>query len=160
MASSSRIAPFIKENDFEWELYISREENSDPDLEGPENNGPISRSQSQSPPLSLEELSTPQRGGNHSIGARIQAITLMQAGMKVDFVTEFTGIKKTRVYELVKQAKQRGYNPTISKVVEVYHVIEAPRSGRPQVSQVVKDEVLKLLTKNSTTRGISCSQIV
>ena len=160
MASSSKIAPFIEENDFEWELYISGEENLESDLEGPENNGPISRSQLQLPPLSLEELSTIQRGGNYSIGARIQAITLVQAGMKVDFVIEFIGIKKSRVYKLVKQAKQRGYDPTISKVVEVHYVIEAPRSGRPQVSQVVKDEVLKLLTKNSTTRGISCSQIV
>ena len=39
------------------------------------------------------------------------------------------------------------------------HVIDAPRSGKPPLSQEICDEVIKVVTKNSTTRMYSCQQI-
>ena len=47
----------------------------------------------------------------------------------------------------------------VSGVVEVSHVEDAPRTGRPKTSQAVIDLILKTVTQNSTTRGWSCAKI-
>jgi hypothetical protein len=43
--------------------------------------------------------------------------------------------------------------------VEVHHLEDAKRSGRPKISPVVAELIITTVTKNSTTRGWSCSQI-
>jgi hypothetical protein len=44
-------------------------------------------------------------------------------------------------------------------VIEVEHVQNAPRSGRPSISPSAIACVLKVVTRNSTTRGFSCKTI-
>jgi transposase len=79
--------------------------------------------------------------------------------MPIEQIAAFTHIKKSRIYSLYAEAKRRGWDPKVSKVVEVYHVEDAKRSGRPKTSQVVIDLIIATITKNSTTRGWSTSQI-
>jgi hypothetical protein len=43
--------------------------------------------------------------------------------------------------------------------LEVSHVLNAPRSGRPGVSSKAIKCVLKVVLQNSTTRGFSCAAI-
>jgi hypothetical protein len=96
-------------------------------------------------PLELSELSVleplveiPTLRPKHSIRARIQAITFLELGIPHLEIT-----KKTR----------------ISGIVEVYHVEDTLRPGRPKTSQAVVDLILKTVTQNSTTQGWSCSRI-
>ena len=44
-------------------------------------------------------------------------------------------------------------------IIEVKHVLNAPRSGRPQISVEAIKCVLKLMLQNSTTRGFSCGTL-
>lgn len=148
---------------FEWEIYISDEEGDGPDQVSP----PDSPRSASSIPLeapsnalqALQASQTSSSGGNHSIRSGIQAITLLEIGMLVEQITALTFIKKSRIYILRKEALCRGYNPSISKIVEVYHVEDAKRSGRPKTFQVVIDLIIATVTKNSTTREYSCAQI-
>ena len=44
-------------------------------------------------------------------------------------------------------------------IIEVEHVQNAPRSGRPSISPEAISCVLKVVLQNSTTRGFSCKTI-
>jgi len=44
-------------------------------------------------------------------------------------------------------------------IVQVDHVSNAPRSGRPGISQEIVDLIIKIVTKNSTIRGWSYARI-
>jgi hypothetical protein len=106
---------------------------------------------------SSSRTSTPYE--RHSIGARIQAITFLELGIPHWEIKAKTKISKSQLYKLRNKAINRGWDPKVSGIVEVHHVEDAPRSGRPKVSQNVVDLILKTVTQNSTTRGWSCSQI-
>jgi hypothetical protein len=58
---------------------------------------------------------------------------------------------------LKAKAISRGWKP--GKVVEPEHVDGVPRPGRPKTSTVIAELIVKIVTKNSTTRGWSCSKI-
>jgi hypothetical protein len=89
----------------------------------------------------------------HSIGARIQAITLLELGIPHWDIKAKTGVSKSQLYKLQNKAINRGWDPKRSSIVEVYHVEDTPRSRRPKVSQDVVDLILKTVTQNSTIQG-------
>src|SRR6059058_316153 len=95
----------------------------------------------------------------HSIGAQIQAVTFLELNIPHFEITSRTGISKAQIYKLRDKAISRGWDPKVSGIVEIHHVEDAPRSGRPKISQGVIDLILKTVTKNSTTRGWSCNRI-
>jgi len=65
----------------------------------------------------------------------------------------FTHVSVKHIYSLVAEAKKRGYNPEVCKIVEVAHVEDAKRSGRPKTSPIVVKEVLAILTRNASTEN-------
>jgi hypothetical protein len=112
--------------------------------------------------LPSEPLSEPFSGTStpkHSIGARIQAISFLELNIPHFEITAKTGISKAQIYKLRDKAISRGWDPKVSGIVEVHHVEDAPRSGRPKTSQSIIDLILKTVTQNSTTRGWSCNRI-
>jgi hypothetical protein len=44
--------------------------------------------------------------------------------------------------------------------LEVSHILNIPRSGRPVISAEVIKYILKVVLQNSTTRGFSCTIII
>jgi hypothetical protein len=116
-----------------------------------------SLSENEEPFESPEQV--PSGAPRHSIGARIQAITLLEMGIPHWEIKARIGISKSALYKLQNKAINRGWDPKVSGIVEVFHVADAPRSRRPQVSQEVVDLIIKTVTRNSTTRGWSCSRI-
>jgi hypothetical protein len=92
----------------------------------------------------------------HSIGARIQAVTFFELGIPYAEITKKTGISTAQLYKIRNKAISRGW---VSGIVEVFHVEDISRSGRPKTSQAIVDSVLKTVTQNSTTRGWSCARI-
>jgi len=112
-----------------------------------------SSSENEEPLESSEQVPFESSRQRHSIGARIQAITLLEIGIPHWDIKAKTGISKSQVYRLRNKAINRGWDPKISSIVEVHHVDDTPRSGRPQISQEIIDLILKTITQNSTTRG-------
>jgi hypothetical protein len=60
---------------------------------------------------------------------------------------------------LWKKAIERGWEPGKDMPLCLRHVTDASKSGRPPLLQEICDEVLKVVTKNSTTRMYSCLRI-
>jgi hypothetical protein len=102
---SSSTSPFIDNSiNFEWELYFTDEENNSfnsdqvPLLE-------LSRSASPTPlETVLKIVATNSSIKSHSLEARIQAVTLLEIGLPVNQITDFTNIKKSRIYSLQTEA--------------------------------------------------------
>jgi hypothetical protein len=60
---------------------------------------------------------------------------------------------------LRKKAINHGWELGKDMSLLLDYVCDAPKSGRPLLSQEICDEVLKVVIKNSTTRMYSCLQI-
>jgi transposase len=95
----------------------------------------------------------------HSIGARIQALSFLELNMPQFEITARTGISKSWIYKLRKKALANGWNPEISGIVEVSHIEDSLRSGRPKTPQNIVNLILETVTTNSTTRGYSSARI-
>ena len=123
------------------ELEYNSEDNLYSDIESDSSLGadispPQSRSPSPTPTLSLNILLSEPSTTNlkHTIGARIQALTLLEFGVPHFQIIAITKISKSQIYRLKEKALLRGYNPSISKIIEIYHIDDSSRSGRPKAS--------------------------
>jgi hypothetical protein len=74
-------------------------------------------------------------------------------------IREATGVPKSAVYRLAAVARERGWVENKNMPLEVSHVLNTPRSGRPGISAEAIKCVLKVVLQNSTTRGFSCAVI-
>jgi hypothetical protein len=119
----------------------------------------ISSSASASPVPSVESSKASVIRTRHSIGAHILAITLLDRNVPHHEITAQTNVSKAQIYNLREKAISQGWDPAISRIVEVHHVEDVPRSGRPKTSPEIVDLILKAVTQNSTTRGWSCNRI-
>jgi hypothetical protein len=95
----------------------------------------------------------------HSIGARIKAIYMLEEKKSLAQIKEATKVPKTAVYRLAAVARERGWRENKNMPLETEHVLNAPRSGRPPISIDAIKCVLKVVLQNSTTRGFSCATI-
>jgi transposase len=100
------------------------------------------------------------RQSRHDLGTRLQALTLLENKTSVPIITKITGVSKSQVYGLRQQAIARGYNPAESQKLLLAYVEDAPRSGRPiKATEEVKDKVVAIISKNSSTRQMSTQLI-
>jgi hypothetical protein len=81
----------------------------------------------------------------------------MGRGDPVWKIIEDTGVKRSSIYDLRSKAVSLGWMP--GTPVELKHVDDLLRSGRPRVSTYITAAILTVLTRNSTTRGYSCLRI-
>ena len=70
---------------------------------------------------------------NHDDGTRMQALALAEAGIAQKIITAITKIHRSTISRLKKQARDRGYDPLVSKKLFLSHVTDTHRSGRPPV---------------------------
>jgi hypothetical protein len=64
-----------------------------------------------------------------------------------------------RVYELASLARQRGWKENEDMPLEVYYVLNQPRSGRPAISSDAIKCVLQVVLQNSTICSFSYTTI-
>ena len=69
---------------------------------------------------------------NHEVGTRLQALALIEAGVAQKTVTAITGISRTTIKRLQEKAKERGYDPNVSKELKLDYVTDQSRPGRPR----------------------------
>jgi hypothetical protein len=105
-------------------------------------------------------MAQPTRQSRHDIGTRLQALTLLEIKVPIATITEITGISKSSITLLRRNAIARGYDPTKSKRLVLAYVEDASRSGRPtKVAEEVEKKVVTVISKNSTTRQLSTKGI-
>ena len=74
-------------------------------------------------------------------------------------IREATGVPKTALYRLVAVARECRWVENKNMPLEVSHILNTPRSGRPIISSKAIKCILKVVLQNSTTRGFSCATI-
>jgi hypothetical protein len=135
------------------------------DLDGSSDNDSGPGAVSSSSESEEEEAPTPAQAPpgklkpHHDPGARIQCIHMLTAGIPHYHITALTHVSKSQIYKIYDKAIERGYNPKVSKIVLLKYVVDAPKPGRPKTSPVVVDHILRILTKNSTTRSYSAARL-
>ncbi|KAE9374959.1 hypothetical protein N431DRAFT_533936 [Stipitochalara longipes BDJ] len=84
---------------------------------------------------------------------------MLEEGKSTTLIKKATGVTKSVVYRIMGTAKERGWRENENMPLEISHVLNAERSGRPAVSSNTIKCVLQVVLKNSTTRGFSCASI-
>jgi hypothetical protein len=64
-------------------------------------------------------------------------------------------MSKSAIYKVQEKAISRRWSPDLidKQVVELHHIDDAPRFGRPRTSTATAKFILKTMLKNSTTRS-------
>lgn len=78
-------------------------------------------------------------------GQRLQALALAEYGINLKTAAEQAGMTggAQAVRRLQQKARSRGYDPTVSKILKLMYVVDAPRSGRPKVAtEAMEEEVV------------------
>lgn len=69
----------------------------------------------------------------HPLTVRAQALTLACfTHLSYEEIGRITGISKSNVYNIVKSAKARGFDPVTNPRIIDDYVVDRPRSGRPR----------------------------
>jgi len=84
---------------------------------------------------------------------------MLEEKKSLEQIREATRVPKTAMYRLAAIAKERGWRENENMLLEVCHVLNTPRSGRPAISPNAIKCVLKVVLQNATTRGFSCATI-
>jgi len=75
-------------------------------------------------------------------------------------IVKDTGYTERTIYGIQKKARDRGYNPSKDTKIFLRYVEDAPRVGRPKkATPELEEEVIKTISKNSTTRELSTANI-
>ena len=82
----------------------------------------------------------------HSIGARIKAITILNDKVPFSRIIKVTNISRNRIYTLAATTWEREWQQDTDIVIKVEHMQNAPRSSRPSISLSVITYVLKVIT--------------
>jgi len=91
--------------------------------------------------------------GSYNYGTRIQALTLLQEGKTIDYIKEKTKYSKSTIYDLLKKAKSRGYDPNKDSRILLVYVEDSERIGRPKkLTEEVKEAIISTISKNSTAK--------
>jgi hypothetical protein len=88
----------------------------------------------------------------HDVGTRLQALCLLESSVKMADIIKITELSQPTIYRLRTEAIKRGYDRNASQKLLISYVEDAPRSGRPKkCTEAVADQVIKIISKNSTT---------
>ena len=89
---------------------------------------------------------------NHPTAKRIQALSLVEHGVPAKDVAAICEMSSSTVHRLKIKARERGYDPSISRVLKEEYVIDAPRSGQPPKVTEVEKAILDNVRKDRAER--------
>ena len=99
-------------------------------------------------------------GKYYDIATRAQALTLKVIKCLDAENTKITGLPRSTINSIHRTARARGYNPDACQTIFNSYVEDAPKSGAPiKATPEVEDAIIAALSKNSTTRGLSCQRL-
>ncbi|EEA24097.1 hypothetical protein TMatcc_007171 [Talaromyces marneffei ATCC 18224] len=97
----------------------------------------------------------------YSVETRSQIVTLvMIAKMKPQDVSLMLNIPQSSVYNIIKRAKEHGYDPTVNPRIKHDHVASEERSGRPKVvTEAIKASITASVTNDPASREKSTESL-
>jgi transposase len=168
-SDSSDSTPY--ESEVSW---IESENDSQASISGPDEREPSESSEDSHSILSEEEeevlahtsdlivfeVETElEKKRKQSEGARHQAVVMWDCDKSISEIKLATGLSRAAIFNNIAKAKKRGWLPGCQMVLEISHISDAPRSGRPPCSPVIRAKVLEVLLQNSWHREWSCHKI-
>ena len=81
----------------------------------------------------------------------MQALTLLQKKTPMAQIIKDTGYSERTIYRIQKKAKERGYDPSKDMKILLRYVEDATQVGRLKKATPELEEVIKTISKNSTT---------
>jgi transposase len=98
--------------------------------------------------------------GKNDAAIRAQVLTLLQKGVSIDEIIKDTNYARRSIYNILKKAKDRGYDPLKDTRIFLSYVEDAPRSGRlKKCTPEIEEKVINIISPNSTTRELSTQKI-
>jgi len=95
---------------------------------------------------------------NYSLALRVQVLAYLSIGWKIAAIIGAVGMSKAAIYALKSKATKRGWSP--GDLVQMEHVVDSPRSGRPRaISERTGRILLDLIRTSSGTRQFSAKRI-
>ena len=97
---------------------------------------------------------------NHfGVATRAQVLTLKEfAGLKPEAISEITGVKRSEIFNILKRAKERGYEK--EHLLQDRFFEDATRPSRPPVvTKTAVDEVKKVISESRKTRSLTVVDI-
>ncbi|GME62950.1 hypothetical protein GTA08_BOTSDO00878 [Neofusicoccum parvum] len=82
--------------------------------------------------MSKESKDTKERHAPHDIATRVQALTLKVNGFSDKEILEQTGVASRTIRHIYSRARKRGFDPDASKKIELKHIEDGKRTGRPR----------------------------
>ena len=111
--------------------------------------------------LKLYTIVMPRYGKQHSSDLRLQALSLVEAGIAPKEVARITGISTSTISRLRKKARDGGYNPEESTKLSIKQVEDRSRIGRPAIITTNKKaSIVNFVTKNKLHREMNAVEIV
>ena len=116
----------------------------------------------EAPELTCAENPANRQDGrtNHfGVAARAQVLTLKEyAGLKPEQITAITGVKRSEIFNIIKRAKERGYDK--EHPLQDAFFRDAARPGRPPVvKDEVAEEVKTIISRDRNTRTLTLVEI-
>jgi transposase len=94
----------------------------------------------------------PQNRSLH-VEQRLQALSLTEHEIATKIVQTITEVSVRSISDLKKKARQRGYDPLVSRVLIIEYVIDDHRSGRPpKVTPAVEQAILNNVRQDRNDR--------
>jgi transposase len=85
------------------------------------------------------------------IATRAQAITMKNCGCSLDEIEKQTGIGRTKLRYIIREAKKRGYDPEKSLMLKDEYFSDGSRTGRP--SKLSEEQIQTLIAASKTKQG-------
>ncbi|KAL0263370.1 hypothetical protein SLS55_002350 [Diplodia seriata] len=82
--------------------------------------------------MSKEAKDAKERHAPHDIATRVQALTLKVNGFSDKEILEQTGVASRTIRHIYSRARKRGFDPDVSKKIELKHIEDGKRTGRPR----------------------------
>lgn len=99
-------------------------------------------------------------GRKYDLAQRVQALTLLGIGMKIEDVGWITGFSRSVLYNLKKQAIKRGYDFTVIPMIYNVYIQDAHKSGRLSINLEKQLEIVAKVTTDQHRREKSIAGIV
>lgn len=94
------------------------------------------------------------------LSTRAQALALAEYGVPMDEIKAITHLTKSTIYRYKSMARQRGYDPAISRVLKDEYLVDEIRSGRPPVlTEKQKEDLVTSVKKDKSNREKSAQYI-
>ena len=101
----------------------------------------------------LQIMTSRTQNNSLTIGQKLQALSLIEHGITAKVVQAVTGVSIQSISYLKRKARDRGYDPTVSRILKVEYVQDAPRSGRPlKVTPEIEQAILNNVRHDRNSR--------